>query len=295
MQPHQDPYKVFIKRNARKKPLKAKKWLFPINSERKYTRELYELTAKLRSLITEYLIPQLPQLIFRANIAAPEQPRTDDFLTDLLRTMGFIRTAIQPKIVETEADALGIARQINVFNKVQFAKVTDALLSIDVFFHEPWLEDQLALFASQNSELITSLVDDEIQRVSGIVQRGFQQGLPYKTVADQIQSSFGVSRRHAKLIARDQTVKLNASLTKLRQEDLGIEHYEWQTSGDERVRASHRMMDGLICRWDDPTVYRRPGEKKWRKRTSSMPKNHPGGDVQCRCVTIAQIEGFTDG
>ena len=295
MQPHQDPYKVFIKRNARKKPLKAKKWLFPANSERKYTRELYALTFKLRELIEEYLLPQLPHLIFDANRTAPEQPRSDDFLSDLLRTMQLIRTMIQPKIVETEADAIGISRQINAFNKVQFAKVTDALLSIDIFFHEPWLEDQLSLFATQNAQLITSLVDDEIERVSGVVQRGFQQGLPYKTVADQIQSTFGVARRHAKLIARDQTVKLNASLTKLRQEDLGIEQYEWQTSGDERVRASHRIMDGLICRWDDPTVYRRKGETKWRKRTSAMPDNHPGGDVQCRCVTIAQIEGFTDG
>src|SRR5690606_6656013 len=125
---------------------------------------------------------------------------------------------------------------------------------IDVFFHEPWLEEQLTLFSTQNAQLISSLVDDEIERVSGVVQRGFQQGLPYNTVAEEVQSTFGVSRRHAKLIARDQTVKLNASLTKLRQEDLGITTYQWQTSGDERVRASHRAIDGMICKWDDPSV-----------------------------------------
>lgn len=284
-----------LKKIARKRPLKVKKWLFPLNSERKYTNELYSLTAKLRELIQQYLMPQIPSLVFRANVTAPEQPRNDDFLSDLFATMNFIRNAIQPKIIETEADAIALSRQINLFNKVQFEKITDSLLSIDVFFNEPWLEDQLSLFATQNAQLITSLVDDEIERVSGVVQRGFQQGLPYNTVTDQIESTFGVARRHAKLIARDQTVKLNASLTKLRQEDLGIEQYQWQTSGDERVRASHRIMDGLFCRWDDPTVYRRPGETKWRKRTNAMPQNHPGGDVQCRCATIAQIEGFEDG
>lgn len=294
MQPQQQPYKVFIRRNARKKPLKAKKWLFPEGLERQYTRELYSLTFNLRKLIEEYLMPQLPSLIVQANITAPEQPRSDDFLGDLLGTMNFIRQLIQPKVRETQADAIRIGQRINLFNQEQFFKLTTSLLSIDVFFHEPWLEDQLSLFATQNSQLITSLVDDEIERVSGVVQRGFQQGLPYKTVATQVQNTFGVARRHAKLIARDQTVKLNASLTKLRQEDLGIQEYKWQTSGDERVRASHKAIDGMICRWDDPTVYRKPGEKKWQKRPISMPQNHPGGDVQCRCVTIAQIEGFSN-
>lgn len=292
MQPYQQPYKVFIKSKKRERPLKPKKWLFPSGIEREYTRELYSLTLELRKLITEYLVPQIPSLTFQANQSAPEQPRNDDFLSDLLVTMNSIRSMVQPKVLETQRDALGISQQINAFNQSQFLKLSSAALSVDVFFYEPWLQDQLALFASQNAQLITSLVDDEIERVSGVVQRGFQQGLPYKTIEEEITQTFGVARRHAKLIARDQTVKLNASLTKLRQEDLGIETYEWQTSGDERVRASHRMMDGLICRWDDPTVYRKQGETEWSKRSSSMPQNHPGGDVQCRCVSIAQIDSL---
>lgn len=295
MQPHQQAYKVYIKTKARKRPLRAKKWLFPQGIEREYTRELYSLTFALRKLIQEYLMPKLPSLIVQANATAPVQPRSDDFLGDLLGTMNLIRQLINPKLVETQADAVRIGREINSFNQTQFFKLTESLLSIDVFFHEPWLQEQLTLFSTQNAQLISSLVDDEIDRVSGVVQRGFQQGLPYKTVAEEVQSTFGVSRRHAKLIARDQTVKLNASLTKLRQEDLGITTYQWQTSGDERVRASHRAIDGMICRWDDPTVYREPGQTKWKKRPTSMPQNHPGGDVQCRCVTIAQIEGFSDG
>lgn len=290
MQPYQQPYKVFIESKKRGKPLKPKKWLFPAGIEREYTRDLYSLTLELRKLISEYLIPAIPRLTYQANQEAPEQPRNDDFLSDLLSIMDLIGNLIKPKVAETQRESISISQQINLFNQSQFQKLTTAALSVDIFFHEPWLEDQLNLFASQNAELITSLVDDEIQRVSGIVQRGFQQGLPYQTIESQIRETFGVARRHAKLIARDQTVKLNASLTKLRQEELGVETYEWQTSGDERVRASHRIMDGLICRWDDPTVYKRPGDKKWTKRISSMPKNHPGGDVQCRCVSIAIID-----
>lgn len=278
----------------RKKPLKLKKWLYPLSPERQYTKDLYELTAKLRELIYKYLFPQLTSLVNQANASSPEQPRSDDFLSDLFRTFNYIREAIQPSMLNTESDAIKISREINYFNKVQFEKVTSSLLSIDLFFDEPWLTDQLSLFATQNAELITSLVDDEIQRVSGIVQRGFQQGLPQTTIAEQIEQTFGIARRHAKLIARDQTTKLNSSLTKLRQEELGIETYTWQTSGDERVRPSHRLMDGLICRWDDPSLYKHEGETRWKKRTNSMPDNHVGGDVQCRCVALPNIEDFAD-
>lgn len=290
MQPYQQPYRVFVETHKRKRPLKPKKWLFPAGIEREYTRELYSLTNYLKELVKQLLLPKIESLTFEANLKAPEQPRNDDSLADLLDIMNLIRTIIEPKTLETQADAVAIGTQINRFNQAQFAKVTEAALTVDVFFDEPWLTEQLELFSTQNAELITSLVDDQITRVSGMVQRGFQQGLPYKTIQQQIQQTFGIPHRHAKLIARDQTVKLNASLTKLRQQDLGIETFEWQTSGDERVRASHRKMDGLICKWDDPTVYRNPGENKWRKRTSDMPKTQPGGDVQCRCVSLAIID-----
>lgn len=279
----------------KKKPKKPKKWLFPASQEREYIREMYSLTSVLRSLIQELLIPQLESLIVQANENTPDQPRSDDFISDLFRIMDTVRRLVRPKIIETERDAVEISRDINAFNALQFQKMTSALFSLDLFIDEPWLSDQLTLFATQNSQLINSLVETEIERVSGIVQRGFQQGLPYKTVSEEIQETFGITRRHAKLIARDQTVKLNASLTKLRQEELGIQTYTWQTSGDERVRSSHRLMDGLIGRWDDPTVYKKPGDKKWRKRSSAMSQLHPGGDVQCRCVSLPNIEDLADG
>lgn len=281
----------------RKKPLKPKRWLFPSSQEREYIRNLQALTKTLDALIESYLMPKLPYLIEQANRTAPIEPRADSmpirgdgFLEDLFVNLNDIRQMIRPKQIETDKKAMETAQSINRFNKIQFEKLATSLFSIDLFFDEPWLRDQMNLFATQNVELISSLIDDELERVSGIVQRGFQQGLPYKVVAKEIEQTFGISSRKAKLIGRDQTVKLNASLTKLRQEELGISTYTWQTSGDERVRASHRIMDGLIGRWDDPTVYKKPGDKKWKKRTSVMSQLHPGGDVQCRCVSLPNVD-----
>jgi SPP1 gp7 family putative phage head morphogenesis protein len=126
----------------------------------------------------------------------------------------------------------------------------------------------LELFASQNAQLIKSLPEQELERVAGTVERGLQQGSRFTDVAKEIQKSFGITHRRAKLIARDQTTKLNASLTKLRQEEVGVEEYIWQTSGDERVRPTHRANDGKKFRWDSP-----PSKT-----------GHPGHDVNCRCV-----------
>ena len=134
----------------------------------------------------------------------------------------------------------------------------------------------LNYFLHKNAQLIKSLPDEELERVAGILERGLQQGVRFTDISKSIQKSFAITRRRATLIARDQTTKLNSSLTRLRQEEVGIEEYIWQTSGDERVRPTHRVNDGKKFKWDTP------------------PKvtGHPGNDVNCRCVAIPVIGNF---
>lgn len=193
-----------------------------------------------------------------------------------------IQFLLLPKQQETIREAAGIGIEVAIYNQKQFDKTVNSVLGVDVFLEEPWLKNQLELFANQNAQLITSLEETELDRVSGIVQRGLQEGSSYDTITDQIQETFGITRRHARLIARDQTSKLNGSLTKLRQQELGITEYIWQSSGDERVRASHRVMDGKTCRWDDPTVYLDEKSGKWKKRSSiGGTQVHTSQDINC--------------
>lgn len=53
-------------------------------------------------------------------------------------------------------------------------------------------------------------------------------------------------------LARTESAKANAALTQARAEDLGLDWYVWRTSEDERVRLSHRKMDGVLVSFDDP-------------------------------------------
>lgn len=281
-------------------------WLFPNSAERQYRATLYEYTFEIRKLITEILIPTIPGLLIEATIPYPDpvhpkaildsSNRADDFIDDLNETMAYIEILLRPSQQQTINSAARYGLEIAIFNQRQYEKTIDSVLGIDIFLEEPWLKNQLELFANQNSQLIKNMTDNEMERVSGIVQRGLQEGSSYSSITENIEKSFGITRRHAKLIARDQTSKLNGSLTKLRQQEVGITQYRWLTSGDERVRQTHRVLDGKVCRWDDPTVYLDESTGKWEKRSKIGGTSvHTSQDVNCRCVPIPIIEGLFDG
>lgn len=102
--------------------------------------------------------------------------------------------------------------------------------------------------------------------------------LRVETVRDMLRARAGITARHADLIARDQTLKLNAAITRIRMINAGVTHYTWNTSHDERVRPSHQALDGQVFSWavGTPIGY------------------HPGEDYRCRCVAIPYFEDLGD-
>lgn len=266
------------KEKGRTKRLKnPPKWLFPSTAEREYTKELYQLTNELKKLIKEILIPQLPSLFVEVEIKTSDSVKNDDFLDRLKAIILTISQAIEPKVKETIFESKKIGVDIARYNQTQYQKTVKSVFGIDIFENEPWLVDQLKLFSSQNAQLIKSLPSQELEQVSQAIERGLQEGSPIKDIERELIQRFGITQRRAKLIARDQTSKLNASLTKLRQEQLGVEEYLWQTAGDERVRPTHKANDGKKFKWSNPP-----------------PTGHPGTAVNCRCVAIPVLEGILE-
>ena len=98
----------------------------------------------------------------------------------------------------------------------------------------------------------------------------------------EIQDAYHRTKRHARLLARDQTAKLNGQLTEAQQRDAGVNEYVWSTCGDSRVRDSHRRLHGKRFSWDNPPEVT-PGRRL-----------HPGQDYQCRCVALPvfNLEGI---
>lgn len=121
-----------------------------------------------------------------------------------------------------------------------------------------------------NIELIKSIPDVYFDKLKKAVYDKVSVGVRWESLAKEVRRIGDVTESRAKLIARDQTSKMNSAFNQVRQTSVGINKYTWSTSHDERVRSRHRENDGKVFSWDQPP-----------ERTG-----HPGHDVQCRCVAI---------
>lgn len=142
------------------------------------------------------------------------------------------------------------------------------------------LTAKLEGFRRENVSLITSLVDEHVQRVHRVLVEG--AGDRVETIARRIQEATGASESRAALIARDQVLSLNAEVTQSRHKAAGIEEFIWRTSKDERVRKDHKLLDGKRFRYDDPPVVDR--------RTGAT--GLPGIWFQCRCTAEPILPGI---
>ena len=170
-------------------------------------------------------------------------------------TVTFSETAIQTTFVFPE---------INFYQKI-----------VGSIVNNENLEDILVASTRENVSLIKSIPDEYFKKIETIVFTGTTQGSTAGSMIKQIQELNGSTYKRAKLIARDQSSKLNSALTQQRAENIGSEEYVWRTAEDGiRVRETHRKHNGKTFRWDDP------------------PKNtgHPGNDIQCRCIAQPVIK-----
>ena len=149
-------------------------------------------------------------------------------------------------------------------------------------------------WAVNNARLIKSIEAQYLDNVSRTMFEAYKNGTSVKTLKEQLIKDYNISENRAQLIARDQIAKLNSNYVEDEHKLLGIKYYVWEDSNDIAVRPSHRVMNGKICRWDDPTVYKDHYEDTvWKKRKSiGGVELHWGQDYQCRCTCRAIIPSF---
>lgn len=259
---------------AKIRKLKGRRWKYPLSLELQYGTAINRYMTKRWK---EYAAQSLAMMV----------PRMD-------------AVSLEPAPGEY-GPALGaivsIARNIGEFNKREM----DAFRKIavgDAFVQdEPWVEKTLQDWAQNQVSLITKATDDMRDAVARRVRDGVKHGKINREIESQIMQDLpGISKRRAQIIARDQASKLNAALSEGRMKDAGLETYIWETAYDERVRGlpggkypkalpSHWAMQGKICRWDDPTVYRN-AKGEWEKRPANCPYTTPGTEILCRCVAL---------
>jgi SPP1 gp7 family putative phage head morphogenesis protein len=136
---------------------------------------------------------------------------------------------------------------------------------------------RVAAWQVEASRYIEAIPREAIDRLERMMVQKFTDGSRVETIAKAFEEQLGVTDRHAMLLARDQTAKLNAWTHQADFATAGLNEYVWSTSDDERVREGHRELDGTVHRWDEepPIVDQRTQER-----------GHPGEVFQCRCVAL---------
>lgn len=126
------------------------------------------------------------------------------------------------------------------------------------------ITDNVAVFRAHNAATRA--------RIEAVIADAIINRRNKKYLIAELAKALGVSKRKAAFAAEDQTHKLNASLTVIRNKQLGIPGYIWQTRQDSRVRHLHAQRQGKYFEWSKPP--------------SDGP---PGWPIRCRCVALSQL------
>ena len=237
-----------------------------------YNAELQRMVNLIRVDIEESLTPQIKNL-------APEYTADSwvDVITSSLKSLRerwsndrFNRWA--------EGVAQSFIQAINLQNQKQFANQFKSF-GIDIFSSNKTVNDYLQASVENNVSLIKSIPDQYLSQVESIVLSNMRSGLRPSAIEKQLTDQFGVTKRRARVIARDQSSKASNGLAKKRMESSGIVYFQWIDSSDNRVRSRHKAIANKL------TAY-----GKGVYRLDTLPLNDTGvpiacgDDYQCRCV-----------
>ena len=252
----------------------------PASAEREYVRTTYAYMKILKEELEKEL-PKLKEIYKASRDEEVASNRRNDGATDLILAITDTFNAIKNGVIR-RTDGFGLRRKLealaNLNRKLtvkEWKKAIKGTLGIDIledYYLGDFYKEALKAWVDENVDLISSIPEDTLDKMKDIVYDGFATGKTTTRIVRDIQRVYGISRRRARLIARDQTAKLNGKLQKAQQQDAGITEYIWDTAGDSRVRRSHRELNGKKFRWDDPPL------------NSDGRRCHPGEDYQCRCI-----------
>lgn len=147
----------------------------------------------------------------------------------------------------------------NIFGLKPFYIQENLKIAIDL-----WVEKNITKL---NNNLIQYVQNSKLSIYSFLEKE--EKGIDYfkKTIIEnelKFESSIA-------FLARDQVSGLDGLLTKILHAEIGLDDFIWRTCRDDKVRPTHRALEGKLCSW------------------SNLPKSngisiYPSSENNCRCV-----------
>lgn len=258
--------------------------------ELNYKKELLGIVDQIMGSITDRALPRVLAYAKAHNVTG------DAVLSSYVTELNSIAQQHQMRLA-TKAPALAKKTVNQAQQKADEAvgKQMRAALGIDVaaIIAKSGIafQQEMERLTRDNVDLISSFPEAMTNQLKAKWQATFEEfhrtGMRWEGMVDALKNDVtvvrGTAEYRAKLIARDQAAKMNASFNETRQKSIGVRRYRWSASIDERTREAHAEADGQIFSWDDPQVVGVTGDLV-----------HPGEDIQCRCVAIPIFDDEED-
>jgi SPP1 gp7 family putative phage head morphogenesis protein len=239
-----------------------------------YYVELRKMIVAISKDINSHIMAQVRNL-------EPEYTRDSDVFdgwVDLLvAAMKYTRNKWSDPQFKLYSDK--VARKFITASNTSNRRKSERSFGINIYADNQHLNDYLQASIADNVNLITSIPDQYLTQVESIVLTNVRAGRLPSSIAKLLRNQYDITDRRAKMIARDQTAKVNGDLNRLRQTSAGFKYFQWMDSDDERVRDRHAYLAEHVTtygkgiyRWDNPPL-----------SDKGVPII-PGSDYQCRCI-----------
>lgn len=157
--------------------------------------------------------------------------------------------------------------------------LADAGMVVD-FKVSPAVRTAMSGIVGDNVSLIKSIASEHLTQVEGIVMRSASLGRDLETMSRELREKFEVPKKRAALIARDQNNKMTATITRVRQQEAGIDQAIWMHShAGRKPRPEHVAFSGHT--YDVAKGAYLEGVWTW-----------PGVEINCRCYSKPVLPGF---
>lgn len=285
----------------RKKKPRAPKPVRPSeDAERYYRGQLRSLVRLMASELVAALEPELRRL--KPDYIADSLVTMDGWAEQILSAIRKVSSRFTSSLFESQITrvAASTISRAEADNAEDFRDSVNKAVGVDfeLITKPKGMTDYLEASTAENVNLIKSIPTEYFQKVETLVLGGMKGGLTPTAIARQIQEETGVTARRAKLIARDQTSKLNSDLTRQRQAAAGIEFYKSSDAGDVRVAGNPagKYPNAKVSCWGIARqdigygvgIYKVADGATWKGETGLHPGKH---HILCRCVALAMIPG----
>lgn len=145
-----------------------------------------------------------------------------------------------------------IKYQKNTWKKLYTVAKKEGVIALKTTYTE-YQKDVFKKAVNENFKMIKS-IPQEVMKV--INEKSIEKLINEVAEGKETRGSFEKflkekKSKNAKLIARTETAKLQTVIQKERATKLGSVCYIWRTSNDQRVRQSHKDMNGVVVFWKD--------------------------------------------